>query len=90
MAIKRYWRIVLSIIVIALGVVTNRFADSYLTSKITNLAIGQMTGGDATYAAYHSVEGTVQIVSIIITLVVIGVLIAMWASIIKNVAEKIN
>lgn len=90
MAIKRYWRIVLSILVIAIGVITNRFAESYLTSKLTNLAIGQMTGGDATYAAYHSVDGTVQIISIIITLVVIGILIAMWGSVIKNVAEKIN
>jgi hypothetical protein len=90
MTIKWYWRIVVSFIVIALGVITNHFVDSYLTSKITNLAIGQMTGGDATYAAYHSVEGTVQIVSIIISLVVIGALIALWATVIKNVAEKIN
>jgi uncharacterized membrane protein YhaH (DUF805 family) len=88
MAIAKYWRAIVTAILVVLGVVVKDIVDACMSTSLSAVALNQLNGGDAAYAAEHAASGLPQLVSVIITLVVIAIIVAIWAPVVKRYIDK--
>jgi hypothetical protein len=88
MAITKYWRAIVTAILVVLGVVVKDIVDACMSTSLSAVAVNQLNGGDAAYTAEHAASGLPQLVSIIIILVVIAIIAVLWAPVVKRYIDK--
>jgi large-conductance mechanosensitive channel len=90
MALKQYWRIITTAVIVVIGIIFKSFVNGLSGPALGAIAVNQMNGGDAAAAAVQAAMSTTELYSIIITLIVAAVLVVIWAKPVKHFLENLN
>lgn len=90
MALKRYWRLITTAVVVVFGILVNSFINGLSGPALGAIAVNQMNGGDAAAAVVQAAISSTELYSIIVALVVIACLIGIWAKPVKQFLENLN